>query len=51
MPDQLSHTGQGDWLILVYALIGDGTYNAGIVGQCSNQLSHLARASIHSSTV
>ena len=32
------------WVILVCALTGDWTRNLGLLGQCSNQLSRLARA-------
>ena len=32
------------WLILICSLTRDGTWNLGILGQCSNQLSYLARA-------
>ena len=34
------------WLLLVCGLTGDQTYNLGTPGQCSNQLSYLARTKI-----
>ena len=34
------------WLILICALTGDQTHHLGILGQCSHQLSYLARARV-----
>ena len=34
------------WLILVCALTRDQTHNLGVLGRCSNQLSHPVRASV-----
>ena len=45
MPNPMSHTSQGHWLILVCALTRDWTCNAGVFGQRhSDQLNYLARA-------